>query len=249
MCFNAALAQSAELIEALYGIRFPEEKFSFPSYFTSAYEHPRWPVLKQGNRKSFVPAVWGLIPSWISSPEKAALIRDRTINARFESLETKPSFRGLIDRRRCGVLVDGFVEWRQFEGEKYPYHIALPGKRPFLLAGIWDRWEDGRSGSELETFSVITVEAKGLPALIHNTKLRMPLILGKESGKLWLDPVLSFTRCAGMMVPFYRSLEAWPVGRGISSPAAAENGPEVQEPFDYPELPSLEGKYLPEGYN
>jgi len=233
MCFNAALVQNAEIIEALYGSHFPREEFSLPHYFTSAFEHPRWPVLKQGALETFTPAAWGLIPSWTSSVEKADSIRDKTINARFESLDTKPSFRGLVDSRRCGVLVDGFVEWRQFKGLKYPYHIALPEKRPFLLAGIWDRWKDTGSDSEVETFSVVTVEAKGLPALIHNTKLRMPLILGKESGKFWLDSGVSFSLCAGEIVPLYRSLEAWTVGRDVSSLT------EVQQFCDYPELPPL----------
>jgi len=56
MCFNAALQQSAEIIQELYRAEFPEELFDTPSFFTSAFEHPRWPILKQENRGSFVPA-------------------------------------------------------------------------------------------------------------------------------------------------------------------------------------------------
>jgi len=232
MCFNAALVQKADIIEELYSAEFSEELFDVPSYFTSAFVHPRWPILKQGEQGSFVPALWGLIPSWTDSADKAGSLRNITINARFETIDSRPSFRGLVENRRCGVLVDGFVEWRLFEGKKYPYHIALSGKRPFLLAGIWDKWKDPESDTELETFSVVTVEAQGLPAQVHNTRKRMPLILGRSSGNIWLDKGVSFTECAGRIIPFYKPLEAWPVGRDLKVPDA-------QMPCDYPELPPL----------
>ena len=31
---------------------------------------------------------------------------------RYETIHKKPSFRHLVDENRCGVLMDGFVEWR-----------------------------------------------------------------------------------------------------------------------------------------
>jgi len=240
MCFNAALVQSAEIIEELYGAEYPAELFDVPAYFLSAFEHPRWPIQKQGNAKIFSPALWGLIPSWAKSADTAGSIRNKTINARFESIDSKPSFRGLVNRRRCGVLVDGFVEWRLFDGKKYPYHIALPEKRPFMLAGLWDSWKDPGTDTAVETFSVVTVDAKGLTAQIHNTKLRMPLILGKASGNLWLDSNVSFVECADLMLPLYRTLEAWPVGKEVSMPGGGRNRPDIQLPCDYPGLPSLE---------
>ena len=239
MCFNAALVQTAEIIEELYGAGFPAENFDVPAFFKSAFEHPRWPILKQDNHESFVPAVWGLIPSWTKSADDAASIRDKTLNARFETIDSKPSYRNLVNRKRCGVLVDGFVEWRFHEGKKYPYHIALPEKRPFLLAGLWDRWKDSASDTELETFSVVTVEAAGLPAQIHNMKLRMPLILGKDSGGAWLDSGAPYDSCVTMMKPLYKMLEAWPVGRDVSMPGVDKNGPDIQKPHEYPELPPL----------
>ncbi len=240
MCFNAALVQSAEIIKELYGAEFPVESFNFPAYFISAFEHPCWPIQKQGDLKRIVPALWGLIPSWTKSADAAGFIRDKTINARFESLDSKPSFRGLVNIRRCGVLVDGFVEWRLFEGKKYPYHIALPDKRPFMLAGLWDCWKDSSTGTSVETFSVVTVDAKGLPAQIHNVKKRMPLILGKTSGDAWLDSNVPFAECADLMVPLYRTLEAWPVSKDVSMPGGGRNHPDIQQPCKYPGLPPLE---------
>jgi putative SOS response-associated peptidase YedK len=239
MCFNAALVQTAEIIEEFYGAVFPSEKFDTPAFFKSAFEHPRWPILKQSGHDRFVPALWGLIPSWIKTADDASSIRDKTLNARFETIDTKPSFRALVDRNRCGVLIDGFVEWRSYQGRKYPYHIALEDKRPFLLAGLWDRWQDPSSDTELETFTVVTVEAAGLPAQIHNTKLRMPFILTKESGRAWLNTEVPYNDCVSLMAPFYKTLQAWPVGKAVSMPGAAKDIPEIQDIHAYPELQPL----------
>ena len=52
---------------------------------------------------------WGLIPHWAADPS----IGNRMINARAESLMEKPSFKLLVDRRRCIIPADGFYEWRK----------------------------------------------------------------------------------------------------------------------------------------
>lgn len=69
---------------------------------------------------------WGLIPSW-TKPGKAG---SGLINARFESLTEKPSFRNSYRERRCIVPVTGFFEWRKDGKEKIPYFISFYRKEP-----------------------------------------------------------------------------------------------------------------------
>jgi putative SOS response-associated peptidase YedK len=52
---------------------------------------------------------WGLIPHWAANPS----IGNRMINARAEILTELPSFKLLVDRRRCIIPADGFYEWRK----------------------------------------------------------------------------------------------------------------------------------------
>jgi putative SOS response-associated peptidase YedK len=47
---------------------------------------------------------WGLIPHWIADPS----IDNRMINARAKTLTELPSFKLLVDRRRCIIPADGF---------------------------------------------------------------------------------------------------------------------------------------------
>ena len=59
---------------------------------------------------------WGLIPHWAADPS----IGNRMINARAETLTELPSFKPLVDRRRCIIPADGFYEWRKEGKRKVP---------------------------------------------------------------------------------------------------------------------------------
>lgn len=50
---------------------------------------------------------WGLIPSWAKDMSGSAGM----INARSETVATKPAFRDPMKFRRCLVPADGFYEW------------------------------------------------------------------------------------------------------------------------------------------
>ncbi len=80
---------------------------------------------------------WGLVPPWANDPA----IGTRLINARAETVATKPAFRHAFRDRRCLVLADGFYEWRKEGSRKQPYHIRLREGRPFAFAGLWEHWE------------------------------------------------------------------------------------------------------------
>src|SRR5687767_10891235 len=79
---------------------------------------------------------WGLIPSWADDPK----IGNKMINARADTVATKPSFRAAFKQRRCLVVADGFYEWKKIGSKKQPYFIRRPDDRPFAFAGLWDHW-------------------------------------------------------------------------------------------------------------
>jgi putative SOS response-associated peptidase YedK len=62
---------------------------------------------------------WGLIPAWA----KDAKIGYRLINARADTVATKPSFRSAFKRRRCLVPADGFYEWKRGGKVEQPFFI------------------------------------------------------------------------------------------------------------------------------
>jgi putative SOS response-associated peptidase YedK len=64
---------------------------------------------------------WGLIPNWAKNPS----VGNRMINARAETVTTKPAFRVALRKRRCLILADGFYEWKKTPIGKTPMRIVL----------------------------------------------------------------------------------------------------------------------------
>ena len=123
---------------------------------------------------------WGLVPSWAQDPS----IGQRMINARAETVASKPSYRAAFRRRRCLVPADGYYEWQKAGRAKQPYYIRLRDEPLFAMAGLWEQWHD--TGGELwETFAIITTEANQATRAIHD---RMPVILSQQDYAQWLDP-------------------------------------------------------------
>jgi putative SOS response-associated peptidase YedK len=121
---------------------------------------------------------WGLIPYWAKNTSGAA----RLINARSEGIDTKPSFRTPINKRRCLVVVDSFYEWKRSAAQKIPYRIRMKDDQLMVMAGIWDSWTDGKN--IIKSFSIITTEPNEEMKTVHN---RMPVILeNKDSWYEWL---------------------------------------------------------------
>jgi putative SOS response-associated peptidase YedK len=109
--------------------------------------------------------------------------RERTVNARAETIDKAPSFRQAFTKRRCLIPADGFYEWRKTAKPKLPFAIAMKDGRPFTFAGLWENWKDPESGEWLRTCTIITGEPNELVAQIHP---RMPVILPAQHHAAWL---------------------------------------------------------------
>ncbi len=124
---------------------------------------------------------WGLIPYWSEEGKNTG----KLINARAEGIESKPSFRVPIRKRRCLVLADSFYEWRAVNHQKIPYRIVPKNGAMLVMAGIWDVWE--KDGYPLKSFSIITTEPNKEVSSLHN---RMPVVLPSlKECKQWLEPM------------------------------------------------------------
>jgi len=157
-------------------------------------------------------AHWGLIPSWA----KDAKIGARMINARGETVASKPSFRNAVRTRRCLVAADGFYEWQRLGDGKQPHHIRFSDRRPFAFAGLWERWRDGRDQS-VDSCTIITTRANDVVAPIHD---RMPVILHRDRFTEWLEPrQLPTDRLESLLVPYPPDqMEAVAVGTHVNNP-------------------------------
>ena len=135
-------------------------------------------VIQKLKKRTLKSMFWGLIPSW----SKDESYSSKLINARFETIKEKPSFKTLVDVNRCIVIASGYYEWTQTENGKQPVFIHNNGDF-LLLAGLWSQWKD------IYSFTIITKLAEKPVDSIH---ARMPLILDDNCIESYLDNSILF---------------------------------------------------------
>jgi putative SOS response-associated peptidase YedK len=174
---------------------------------------PSQQVVIVTNQRELQLVRWGLLPHWA----KDARFAGKTINARAESVATKPSYRGPFRYRRCLIPATGFYEWLSRPEGKVPYHFGLKSGEIFGMAALYERWSDGE-GHEVRSCTIVTTEANELVAPVHH---RMPVIIPPEDEAMWLDPEVTDPECVRPLLRPYlaREMEAHPVSTALNRPA------------------------------
>ena len=112
---------------------------------------------------------WSYSPSWAKKPMNL-------INARYETIHEKPSFKGM---NRCVFIMDGWYEWKRYfnwnkrEHVKDPYYHHLDSKL-FYVAGLYND-----SGCVCVTKNSV----KPISDIHH----RQPLLLEESQLKQWMN--------------------------------------------------------------
>ncbi len=166
---------------------------------------------------------WGLVPQWAKDLRTGPLM----INARLETVSSKPAFRALLPhaRRRALQIADGYFEWLKPErkGQRpQPFLFEVDGGAPFAFASLWTQAHIG--GEDVESVVMLTRDASANPlaAAIHD---RMPVILADaEAQRAWLDPALDAEAALSLCDPLPDSrLCARPVNRALNRRGVRED--------------------------
>ena len=80
----------------------------------------------------------GLVPFWA----KDIKIGYKMINARAETIQSKPAFRHLITTKRIIIPSDGFMNGNEKGRTKQPYRFQIKSKGVYGFAGLYDEWKD-----------------------------------------------------------------------------------------------------------
>jgi putative SOS response-associated peptidase YedK len=170
---------------------------------------------------------WGLVPSWATEIKGQPLM----INARIETVMTKPAYRRLVPRgeRRALQIADGYFEWLKPErrGEpRQPFHFKVDGGVPFAFAAVWTPAKIG--GEWVASVALLTCDAQPnrTAAAIHD---RMPVILAdREAQEAWLDPRLDAEEALALCGAISEQrLSATPANPAVNKVDGAPEGPEL----------------------
>lgn len=180
-----------------------------------------WVITEANEERSISLTQWGLIPAWSKKPAGF-------INARAETLESKPSFSEAFMKRRCLIPADGFYEWEKLGKARQPHYFQMQNAEPFFLAGIWDEWQ--QNGTSMKTSAIITTTANRLLSTIHD---RMPVILANEALDEWLRSNAKPSELMQLLNPFPDSMmQGFPVSLQVNRSEADHPGLVAPLPSD-----------------
>jgi putative SOS response-associated peptidase YedK len=227
MCGRYAITLPPDAMRALFRYR---EQPNFPPRHNIAPTQPVPVIRAHDGERQFILMRWGFIPGWVKDLKNFPLV----INIRGESAAEKPSFRAALTRRRCLMPADGFYEWHRIGTgrgtENRAYLFRRPDRGLFAFAALWETWHSP-DGSEIDTVALVNGPANGLMSAIHE---RCPVIVDPADHDAWLDPRAEAKHVAPLIRPPPDDLlEMARIGSAVNK--VANDGPEVQEPFDGPD--------------
>jgi putative SOS response-associated peptidase YedK len=220
MCGRFGFYELSQFIEQLRQLSLPFVEatgFSYRQSWNIAPESQVVVLLGDHGRYKLDIARWGLIPQWATAIPKV-----RPINARADSLASKPFFRHMLNHHHCIVPASGFYEWKSVAGAvKEPWYIRRRDGQPMALAGLWDEWQPpGPPSSPIVSCTIITTSANKEMKPVHS---RMPVILEQEEWKFWLES--GNPRATDLLNSAEEAaIELYPVSTRVNNPRNNDSG-------------------------
>lgn len=166
---------------------------------------------------------WGLLPFWAKDKK----LGYQTINARSETVATKPAFRDAFKHRRALIPMAGYFEWTETAPKvKQPWFVHRHDGVPLWAAGLWEPRHKLQAEDDAGTFTVITTTAVDQAGQVHD---RMPVFLSASDAEAWMreTPEEALQRLLSVTVP---PIAIYPVSRRVNAPK--DDDPGLIEPID-----------------
>ena len=160
------------------GVQVEDLPADYRARYNLAPTDPHFVVRQKLEERKVVPARWGLVKYGSKGRKQAA----RGINARAESIDTRPLFREAFKKRRCIVPADGYYEWTGTKENRQPHWFHRPNGELMTFAGLYEWWQPEPDQWEA-TFTIVTCPPNAMTGKIHD---RMPVILPEERVDDWI---------------------------------------------------------------
>lgn len=165
-----------------------DANFRFPNLYEpetiiSGTEESNLAIITAQNPKYIDYAIWGLLPEDYDDDWDRFQNITNTLNTTVDDLNlSEEIYSKSFDERRCLIIVNGFFTSRIYNGKLRPFHVHLKDYKPFCVAGIYNKLNDG-----FLTCSLLTLKySSNLNDLPHLGTQR-PLIFKESDYEEWLS--------------------------------------------------------------
>jgi putative SOS response-associated peptidase YedK len=233
MCGRYSSARSDSEIASELGVKKVVDDEPRPSWNVAPTQQRRI-VVERGESddheatRTLRTSRWGLMPAWA----KDIKIGHRLINARSETLLSKPAFRSAAVRRRALIPADGYFEWEKVDGKKVPYFLHHPDETLMTFGGLYELWPEPERDTDdpdrwMWTYTIITRPAQDSLGHIHD---RAPLVIPTEQWSDWLDPTNTERDAIAELIDAIPDPELAPRRVGSAVGSVRNNSPDLVTP-------------------
>ena len=237
MCYDVkTMTKRAEDYAKRYGQTKDWEYFKkkYPHiYHVSGFVEPELPVVTGQDPEMIQRLIW----------HPASFFKGyNTLNARDDKLTTSKFWKNDFESRRCLVMIDGFFDFHDHNGKKYPYYVQMKSGEPFMIAGLYRT--ANISGEQRDTVTLITTRANKEMAWIHNEpayspESRMMFVVDPQDDEEWLQG--SWEQVQKLIKPLPDDILDYHPCHKLRGKAYKGNVPDIGDRVFYPELETSQG--------
>ncbi|MGB3468857.1 MAG: SOS response-associated peptidase family protein [Cyclobacteriaceae bacterium] len=202
-------------------------------YHVSGFVEPILPVVTGQDPDEVQPLIW----------HPACFFKGyNTLNARDDKLLTSRFWKKDFESRRCLVMIDGFYDFHDHGGKKFPFFVQMQSGEPFMIAGLYRTVNI--SGEERETVTLITTRANKEMAWLHNEpayspESRMMYVVNPNDDEEWLTG--NWEQAKELIKPLPDGELQYHSCHKLRGKAYKGNLSEVSDKVYYPELEESQG--------
>lgn len=182
MYYRLSNIADLEEVESTFQAKFKHPNIYQPNQLINGLDENLVPIVKQFDEEHIDFAIWGLLPEGFKEEWNMFQDQMNTLNIEIGQIDRSKWFKESLERRRSAMITTGFFTSYLKEGKIYPYHVHLPKMKPFAMASIFSKLEDG-----FYTTAMITTTFSKELEQIQDLGNRMPFALDMEQYKVWLS--------------------------------------------------------------
>ncbi|MFD0860631.1 SOS response-associated peptidase family protein [Sungkyunkwania multivorans] len=171
-----------EQIEDGLGVRFKYPNLYQPKLMIDGSNEENIHIITSEDPFSVDNAIWGLLPARFEDDWQVFQQAHQTLTVNVNQSHPNVLFKNALDHRRCLILVSGFFSKRLHEDNLYPFFASNGSNMPLLLAGVYNRLDDG-----FITATILMVDAVDPLKKVQNLSADMPLVIDPKDKDAWLS--------------------------------------------------------------
>lgn len=179
------LSNTCDLLDIQNEFRTP---FKYPNLYEpkaiiNGLNESNVPIITSEKPATIDYAIWGLLPQGYEDDWDTFQSFTNTLNTNiYDASLNEEIYSKSLDERRCLIVVNGYFTSKLVEGKLQPHHIHLKNHKPFCIAGIFNKINDG-----FLTCSLLVTDAGIEYDHIPNIGKQKPLILKQKDHEAWLN--------------------------------------------------------------